>query len=80
LTPKYNPGPSSLKSEPRTENSFLAAPFNQDVDHLADNALEPHSRTAIEAFQINATLSSSTLDPELAEQLGLETADATNAR
>ena len=80
LTPHHGARSSSLKKESRTENPSLLAQSHKDGDNLAENALRPQSHTAIESLQINATLSRSTLDPELAERLGLETPDDTAAR
>ena len=53
---------------------------HDDPDDLAGNVLQAHAPTAIESFQINATLSRGMLDPELAERLGLQTLDDSAGR
>jgi hypothetical protein len=70
----------ALRIEPRIERLSLVGQSHDDPDDVAENALQAHAPTAIESFQINATLSHSTLDPELSERLGLQTPDDSAGR
>jgi hypothetical protein len=66
---------ASLTSNHAPSPSHERAPSSEETpDNLAENALKPQGRAAIESFQINAALSRSTPDPDLAQRLGLETA------